>query len=284
MLSVVQMHYAVYFATWDGGVFLCMETMKTSNNTLFLHGGPGLHSAVERTWFGEMLPILWWDQPSVAGEPSPFRLLVAHAAHQLETLAESNGGRVDLIAHSFGGQIAAALAREYPGLIRRITLLGCPHGRVSHFFLFARRLLEAGYERPGLRDALAAVEENCDVSRFFALMGACYPDSALPDIYFGPYSAEVRKRYFVMAAKTLPVDMATFFAVMQEFLLSPNSTQPSEYGGEVTIIMGRDDPLLDLNEDKHKWLEVFHQAELKLVDAGHFLHLELPPDAWFAVS
>ena len=259
--------------------------MAILHNTLFLHGGPGLHCAVEREWFGDTLPILWWNQPaSVAGDPTPFRTLLTHAGHQLEAMAESSGGQVNLIAHSFGGQIAVVLARECPQLIRSITLLGCPHNLLHAFFLFARRLLKAGYERPGLREALAAVEEHCDDNRFFALIGACYPDSAIPGIYFGSGSAEARDRYFAMAAKTPPVDMATFFAVMQEFIHTPNSIQPAEYGGDVEIIMGRDDPVLDLDADRKKWLEVFPQAEFKLVDAGHFVHLELPPNVWFSVS
>ena len=255
--------------------------MTTSHNTLFIHGGPGLHSSVERTWFGDTLPILWWDQPSVAGDSTPFQTLVTHAGRQLEMLADSSGGKVDLIAHSFGGQIAAALACEYSGLIRRITLLGCHHDRICQFFLLARRLLEAGYERPGLKDALAAVEENCDENRFLAMMGAAYPDSALPGIYFGPHSAAVRDRYFDMADKTPALDIATFFTVMKEFLHTPNLTQPAGYEGEIEIIMGIHDPLLDLDVDKQKWLEVFPQAKFSVMDAGHFLHLELPPEIWF---
>ena len=156
------------------------------HNALFLHGGPGLHSKVEHTWFGDTLPILWWDQPAIApalaGGPSPFRSLVAHAGRQLEALVESNGEPVDLIANSFGGQVAASLAREYPTLIRRITLLGCSPDPVRQFFLLARRLLEAGCEHPGLRDALAASEESCDESRFFAMVQACFPGGALPEI------------------------------------------------------------------------------------------------------
>ncbi len=255
--------------------------MQTKNKALFLHGGPGLHSAVERAWFGDTLPILWWDQPSVAGDSTPLASMVANAGQQLKVMADSSGEKVDLIAHSFGGQIAVGLAREYPALISSITLLGCPHDRFSFFFLFARRILDAGNEQSGLRDALAAVNERCDESRFFALIGAMYPNGALPDIYFGPNSAEVRGRYFAMFGKAPPMDMATFFSVMQESLRTTTSTEPAEFGGRVEIMMGKDDPLLDLNEEKRKWLGVFPQAEFMLVDAGHFLQFELPPTVWF---
>lgn len=251
--------------------------MKTLHNALFLHGGPGLHAAVERAWFGDALPILWWDQPSVAADPTPFRTLVAHAASQLETLADTVGERVDLIAHSFGGQIAVALTREYPALIRNITLLGCSPDPIRGFIIFARRLIEAGYEHPGLRDALAAVEESCDENSFSALTQACY---ALSGIYFGPNSAKMRERYFAIAGETPPVDTATFFAVMREFLHAPPPAQITGYGGEVAMLMGEHDPVLCVDEDREKWRGVFPQAEFKLVDAGHIVHLELPPQAW----
>lgn len=258
--------------------------MTAPYKILFLHGGPGLHCAVEREWFKDSLPIRWWDQPSVAGDPSPFRALVTHAAKQLELMAESNGKQIDLIAHSFGGQIAAALAREYPTLIRRITLLGSPHERIRVFILLARRLLEAGCEYPGLRDALAIAEGDCDETNLFALIQACFPGGTFPKVYFGPHSAKERDRYLSMLEKAPPVDFATYFSVMQEFLHTPNSTQPSGYSGEVTIIMGKDDPLLELDVEKQKWLSVFPQAEFRLVDAGHFLQFELPSDIWFIES
>jgi len=135
------------------------------------------------------------DQPaSVAGDPTPFRTLVAHTGRQLEKLAESNGGQVDLIAHSFGGQIAAALAREYPALIRRITLLGCPHDLLRAFFLFARRLLEAGYERPACAMPWRQLKKVA-MKTVSLLDRACYPESAIPGIYFGSGSVEARDRY-----------------------------------------------------------------------------------------
>ena len=255
--------------------------MESQPSTLFLHGGPGLHCAVEREWFGDTLPVLWWDQPTVAESPAPFNTLVTHAAKQLEAMVDSTGGQVGLIAHSFGGQIATALIRKHPALISRITLLGCPHDRFQFFFLLAQRLLETGHEFPGLQDALAAVEENCDEASFFSLIQACYPGGNLPGIYFGPHSSGARNRYLSVLATAPPVDFATFFAVMKEFLLIPNSTQPTGYDGEVVIIMGRDDPLLDLEADRRKWLDVFPQANFKQVDAGHFLQFELPPDIWF---
>ncbi len=253
-------------------------------NKLFIHGGPGLHSKVERIWFGDTLPVLWWDQPAVApalaGGAAPFRTLVDFVGCQLEMLAASNGGPVDLIANSFGGQIAASLAREYPALIRRITLLGCSPDPIRQFFLLAQRLLAAGFEHPGLRDALAAAEQNCDESRFFALVQACYPNGAMPGIYFAPHSTQARERYFAIANQTPPMDATTFFLVMQELLHTPLPAQVMKFGGEVKILMGIHDPLQDSVVDQKKWKSIFPQAEFKMVDAGHAVHFELPPETW----
>ena len=256
--------------------------MKSTTKMLFLHGGPGLHAAVERAWFGDSLPVLWWDQPAVAADdPAPFRTLVGHAAKQLQALAASRGGPVDLIAHSFGGQIAAALANEYPALIRRITLLGCaPPDPFRPFLLLGQRLLEAGYDRPGLQDAMKAAQETPDENRFAALIQACFPDPYIPGIYFGPGSAAAKDRYLTLARVAPPVDLPTFFAVMIESLHAPPLAQVEGFAGEVVALLGKHDPLLRVDEDIKRWREIFSQAQFKVMDAGHFLHLELPPEVW----
>ena len=264
--------------------------MKNTNKTLFLHGGPGLHAAVERAWFGNSLPVLWWDQPAIAtDDPTPFHTLAGHAARQLQTLADSSGQQVDLVAHSYGCLIAAALASKHPALIRRITLLGCLSLNPFHPFLYlGHKLLEAGYERPGLQDAMRAAQESPDESRFTALIQACFPDPAIPDIYFGPGSVAAKDRYLALASAAPPIDVPTFFAVMFDRLRAPPQPRAEacpehrrrRFDGEVTAILGKHDPL-HVEESSEKWREIFPQAQFKVMDAGHFLHLELPPEVWF---
>lgn len=256
--------------------------METRYKTLFLHGGPGLHCSVERTWFGNSLPVFWWDQPSVAAEPEPYAALVTNAVNQLKAMSESAGGQIDLIAHSFGGQIAAALAREQGELIRSITLLGCPPSPLLAFLNFARRLLDNPSEHPGLKEKLTAIEEYSDMNRFLALIQACYPSGTLPDSYFGSNSNEVKVRYSDIATRTPPLDIATFMAVMQEFLHTRIPAAADSYTGDVTLLMGRNDPLLRISGDSEKWLKVFPHAKLRTYPAGHFLQYELPPETWCA--
>jgi pimeloyl-ACP methyl ester carboxylesterase len=258
--------------------------MTSRKNTLFLHGGPGLHSAVERVWFGDALNVEWWDQPSVSADFSPFSALVTHSASRIEALAASCDGSSNLIAHSFGGLIAVELVRMHPELIGSITLLGCPPDPIGQFILLARRLIEAGYVFPGLRDALVEVEHSCNVNNFFALVQACYPDGAIPDIYFGPDSAAARERYLAIATQTTPMDAASFFMVMQPLLDKPYTMQRSAFGGTVNILMGQHDPLLDLETDSKKWRSIFPQAKISIVNAGHGVHFEVPAEIWLGVG
>ena len=256
--------------------------METRHTTLFLHGGFGWHCAVERVWFGDALPVLWWDQPSVAAEPEPYAALVRNAASGLRAMSASAGAPINLIAHSFGGQLAATLAAEHGELIRSITLLGCPPSPLTAFFHFARQRLNLSPERSELKAALTALEACRDMGSLMTLVQACYPDGALPDSYFGPDAEDVKTRYFDIASRSPGLDVATFMAVMQDFLHPRPPAPANSYAGEVKLLMGLHDPLLSVTEDGDKWLKVFPRAEIQTCQAGHFVQLELPPDIWCA--
>lgn len=256
--------------------------METRYKTLFLHGGFGWHCAVERAWFGDSLPVLWWDQPSVAAESKPYAALVKNAANQIKAMSDTAGCQIDLIAHSFGGQIAATLATEQGELIRSITLLGCPPSPLAAFFNFAHGLFEATPEHPGLKETLSALEKHRDMGNLMALVQLCYPGGALPERYFAPAASDIKARYFDIVSRTPALDIATFMTVMQDFLHTRTPAPAESYAGEVRLLMGRHDPLLSVIEDGKKWLKVFPRAKLEMHDAGHFLQLELPPDIWCA--
>lgn len=61
---------------------------------LYLHAGPGLTAALERQWFGEALPLQWWDQPAIAAPltrspTAPCSLL--HAANSFASPSIADG-------------------------------------------------------------------------------------------------------------------------------------------------------------------------------------------------
>lgn len=253
-----------------------------NNKVLFLHGGPGLHAAVERAWFCDSLPVLWWDQPAIAaGDPAPFSTLTGHAARQLQVMSDLNDGPVDLIAHSFGCNLAAALTKEHPDLIHSITLLGCMSLNPFHPFLYlGQKLLDTGYDRTGLLEAIKVAQEVQNEAQFTALIQALFPEPCLPGIYFGPRSAATKDRYQELARTAPPIDMTTFFAIWLDMINTSPLAGRNRFAGKVIALLGEHDPVLRVDESMDNWRKIFPQSQFKIVDAGHILHLELPPETW----
>ena len=68
-------------------------------------------------------------------------------------------------------------------------------------------------------------------------------------------------------------------------MLKSLHTQPlpqvEDFDGEVVALLGKHDPVVRVEDSIETWRKIFPQTQFKVVDAGHFLHLELPPEAWF---
>ena len=253
--------------------------MDEIKEAFFLHGGPGLNAGIERLWFGRELPMRWWDQPNVAGEADPFDVLVEAAADQLAQIAADQPVR--LIAHSFGGQIAYALARKQPKLIRRITLLGCAVDPASAIVRLCHRAAAVSGST-ALTHAISIYEADLNLETFKAMVIAGATDPAYPSVYFGPGSAAARDRYQSLLPQVAPLDVATFLDVINGFLRPPSLDALPAFCGEVDLVMGRHDPVLSLDADVATWRRVFPQARLVTVEAGHFIQLETEPAVWFA--
>ena len=251
--------------------------MRGVQQALFLHGGPGLNSGIERLWFDSGLPIRWWDQPGVDGEAAPFDTLVKAAAAQLAEMAKHEP--IHLVAHSFGGQIAYALARDYPRRIRRITLLGCAADPANSMIRLCHRIVAQGGSA-ALAQAVRIAETDLNLETFKAMVLAGASDPAYPAVYFGPGSAAAQNRFLALMPQIF-LDLATFLTVMNGFLRAPPLEPLPGFHGEVDLIMGRHDPVLSLAADAATWSRVFPQAKIVTVEAGHIIHLETAPAIWF---
>lgn len=253
---------------------------NTRGNTLFLHGGPGMTSGIERLWFGEDLPIRWWDQPIEAPwAPAPLDALADAAAAEVARMADACGEPVHVVAHCFGGRIAHALARRCPERLRRITLMGCAHNVLDGMFRLAGRTADTGGSRI-LVDAIAAARQHLDGDSFEAMMLAVAADPLFPGIYFGPGSAVARTRFLELLPQTNFIDVAAFLAGMKKMLALPPPQPLPDFSGEVMLVVGRDDPVLLPEEDIAGWRGVFPRLRAEVVEAGHWIHLETPPAVW----
>ncbi len=249
----------------------------TSQAALFLHGGPGLSSAVERLWFGQSLPIRWWDQPPVGAATSAFDALVKAATAEVRAMAAT--APVHLVAHSFGGQIAYALARDLPHLIRHITLLGCVFDPLAGIVRLAQRLAKLDGSS-AVAGAVATAQADMNGNNFADMVAVAAGSPSYPAVYFGPGSKPVLDRFLTLMRQVDFLDMGTFLRVMSEFLERPPLAPLPDYVGPVDLLLGRHDPVLTLDSDAAAWAGIFPQLKVLTVEAGHLVHLETAPDVW----
>jgi pimeloyl-ACP methyl ester carboxylesterase len=248
---------------------------------LFLHWGPGSHAEVERSWFGESLPIQWWDQPKVAAQPGALEKIIAAAENELIRWVNENGKPVSLLAHSFGGQIALELADRHPEKISSITLMSCGFWPVQGFTRLGRALLERRPQNSDLRAAIEAAERELSFATFGGLIQQIASTPGYLELYWAPNAASqsAKARFYGFAEKSTPLDVGLFMTLMGEVLA--RGPRDSQFKGQVRVFLGEHDPLLDPRVEGAHWSKCFPQAELITVPTGHFAHLELPQETWF---
>ncbi|CAD6549783.1 hypothetical protein LMG27952_04914 [Paraburkholderia hiiakae] len=260
--------------------------MDSSPSTLFLHGGPGLSSIAERELYGRTLPIYWWDQPrSVVLFSQPFAALVEAAEDEVRALAEAQGHPVDVIAHSFGAHLALHLVARAPEHIRNLSLLAPVYDLGDAFVRLGTRLLEIVPTSAPLLAALEEFKASSDHVRFARLASQVTSFANFFDLYWSP-TADARRRWYLdLVAHQNVVDSRAFEVIVQDFWAAQQPSPPSPSRPEsVQIVFGRQDPLIDLDAERQTWLQFFPWAQYSEVDAGHFVHLEMPAARWWPHS
>ena len=249
---------------------------------LFLHGGPGFHARVERTWYGDRLPIQWWDQPPIAADdPAPMQTLVAAAGAEVRRLAAASGAPVDLVAHSFGGQIARALAEAMPQRIAGLTLLACSFDPVAASLRFAESLDRAGVGTDELARALAAARPNADFDAVLCVVSATFGVPGVLRRYFAADAEPVAARYLECLLRGPVFDFDTLARVLRDFQRAPPDALPGTFSGPVQLVFGTDDPICPARSSESAWRAVYPHAQVSALPAGHMLHVEAVPDRWF---
>lgn len=249
---------------------------------LYLHAGPGLTAALERQWFGETLPMHWWDQPAVAvTDPQPYRTLLAAAHRELARLADRTGRPVDVIAHSFGGLLAFDLLAEVGERIGALTLLAPATDPYRQLATLGARLAAGPDATPTLKTAVAQARRHRSRAHLQRLVAAILATDNPLRPYWGPHADAARERHEALAAEHFAFDADTYLSVAWD--RSGQTPRPPldrpHAGGPVRCLFGRRDPLLGPAE-RALWRRWLPHAGHRLVEAGHFLPFELPPAHW----
>jgi pimeloyl-ACP methyl ester carboxylesterase len=251
--------------------------------SLFLHGGPGLSCIAERERYGITLPVEWWDQPrGVVLFARPFGELVEMATDVVAERARHYGHPVNLIGHSFGVHITLRLAARIPEHVRSLTLLApvldvtdalarvgrSVVGRLPHSASLVHAL-----------DLLAAQPSDRDC--FWRMVDELMATPDFLRVYFSDHADALYAGFTDLMAREPLFDASAFRTILQDSWEAPVLECPTHLECPVDIVFGSADVLTDPASDGPVWTDYFPHARIHCVDAGHFVHLELPPEQWW---
>ncbi len=246
-------------------------------STLFLHMGPGLNAGIERKLFSHKNPeVDYWDQPAVRG-PHAYSDLLAETLRRVESLYASGSSPINLVAHSFGGILAAEVLRKIPEKVSSLTLLSTGHDLVKSFYLLLSRLASDSATPADLRKKMEThLRENPEptLDPFWSTIGMIVEDPNFMRLYWPTDSHFTEHRK--LAEKFPPLDFLTFEATLNSYLRIPSEIPKRiSWDGPVTLILGDRDPLLTVGETTRYWRTLFPSLLSKVrPGSGHFVHLE----------
>ncbi len=258
--------------------------MSKTPTALYLHGGPGLNCAVERVWFGESCPVLWWNQPRFpADADNAYQATLDAATEKLAELHALQGKPVHVIGWSFGARLALDLAHRAPEAIGTLTLLAPSLCLETAFERMTGYLAAKG---AGISTPLSsAPRSNCRTGNHEDFMQRVMSVLSIPNLfshYWAPTSGALSARHGVEAARTHWFDLDTFTAVSREIITRPIASLSPGQVKRIRIFAGRYDPYFDPEADLDLWKMVFPEASVRIDDSGHMLPLEIPVAEWLA--
>lgn len=249
----------------------------------YLHGGPGLSVAIESTRFPQDGQVLWWQQPPAAPcAQRPYLDLLEAALAAFRRSAQAHGAPLTVMASSFGAHLAAYIANHAPESVARVVLLAPTYNPEQAALRLARHALErnAGHaDADKVAAALAAYEAAPGRARFWEVFGVLQLLPDVPSLYFGPHAGDAPQHFLDVLQQPGAFDGPTSVAVSDDFAASFKPPGRSAFGGPVSVLFGRHDPMIDAEQDTAIWRTVFPQASFRTVDSGHFPLLETSLEA-----
>ncbi|PTB20128.1 hypothetical protein C9I57_13555 [Trinickia symbiotica] len=212
----------------------------------------------------------------------PFGELVEMATDLIAERARQYGQPVGLIANSFGAHVALRVAARIPERIHALTLLAPVFDVVDGLARVARRVVDRLPHSESLvraLDLLSAQPYNRDC--FWLLVDELMATPNFLRVYFSARADAQYAEFAGLMAREALFDVSAFRTILQDFWNAPALEGPPRVECPVEIVFGREDVLTDSASESNVWAAFFPHAKIRHVDAGHFVHLELPPEQWW---
>lgn len=260
--------------------------MANTPTALYLQGGPGLNCAIERVWFGENYPVLWWDQPRFfADAENAYQLTLDAAAEKLAELHATQRKPIHVIGWSFGARLALDLAHRAPEAIGTLTLLAPSLCLETAFNRLAHYLLTRGASIP--TSVSPASSSNNRANNHEDFMLRVINTLSTPNLfshYWAPTSGAQFARHSKEAASTNWFDLDTFSAVSRDIIKRPIAPLSTGRITCIRILAGRHDPYFDPKTDIDFWKTIFPEASIRIENGGHMLPFEILATEWLDSS
>lgn len=251
--------------------------MSNTPTVLYLQGGPGLNCAVERAWFGDTYPVLWWDQPRFpADAENAYQATLDAATEKLAEFVARRGKPIHVIGWSFGARLGLDLAHRAPDAIGTLTLLSPTFCLETAFARLHTYLAFKG--NADLPQPPSASTGNH--SSFMQLVITILTTPNVFSHYWAPSSRRKFERHSSEAACTDWFDLPTFTAVSRELIQRPVVALPAGQCGNIRILAGRHDPYFAPDTDIKLWKSLLPGVSIRIVDSSHMLPFETPTTEW----
>lgn len=230
----------------------------------YLHYGPGGNSQIEQKWSRFPSSLFLWDQP----ECFLYEDLVKAVVEQIK--AEMRG-RVNLVAHSFGCNIAFSVTQYLA--VDHLVLLSPFPSLPKAFQNFGSAILKKKNLSFEYQQRLQKLCSDFDVQNeehFWRLVSAIAEYEQFQEMYW--FNRQAFDQYLNLMSESKPLNYEVWKAVLSDYLsLKKQQFKPVP---KVTLVLGAHDPYINLDEDIQYWEKHIPTATIKIVDSGHFPQFE----------
>ena len=253
---------------------------------LFLHFGPGGNCLVEKSIFGSELAIEWWDQPSFAiDDKEALSKLRQAAVDKIRTMHGSAHKKITVFANSYGAHLAVAAIQEVQDLIEHVVILGSQPKISSSYENLAQFLLIQNPKNLELKEASLAFEKSKTWESFQTLLGAISSVEGFMLNYWHKKDSKAFKLWLEIASQDKLMNFDSFLAIIQGHFAEGTFDQLASAEAipiPASYIYGAFDPLACEEEDVPQWKHIFPQLQVRQLDCGHFVHLEVATSDWLS--